>query len=325
VTTVLPTSSPVDLHALARDFLVTEYASLTRDGRPVTWPVTPYASEDGSTVDVSTGLTYPAKAERARRDPRVALGFSSGGPGAPVVLVQGLATVRDADLQANLDRYLHETRIKLPATYTGLPGFLIRRLDWYLARLWVQVTPLRVLSWPGGRLDEAPEVWTAPEGTTAAPSDPAPRGAALPSRSTQPADWRPFADRADRLGTPVLTVVGPDGWPLPVRCREAERVGDGYLLRPPIGVSLPGGPACLTAHTHSPAMDAQENVVLVGSAEPLGDGRIHLRVERPLTDWSITGSRLRRSLGFLANGRTLRPRLAAEAARRGQPAPVVRL
>jgi hypothetical protein len=120
-------------------------------------------------------------------------------------------------------------------------------------------------------------------------------------------------------------MVGPDGWPLPVRCREAERIDDGYLLRPPVGVSLPGGAACLTAHTHSPAMDAQENVVLVGSAEPLGDGRIRLRVERPLTDWSITGSRLRRSLGFLANGRTLRPRLEAEAARRGQPAPVVRL
>ncbi|WP_405088511.1 pyridoxamine 5'-phosphate oxidase family protein [Microbispora sp. NBC_01389] len=91
--------------------VVCEYASLTRDGRPVTWPVTPYVGRDG-TLDVSTGLTYPDKAERARRNPRVALLYSdrcsdaegSGAGRAPVVLVQGRATVRDADLQAGTDR-----------------------------------------------------------------------------------------------------------------------------------------------------------------------------------------------------------------------------
>ena len=50
-------------------------------------------------------------------------------------------------------------------------------------------------------------------------------------------------------------------------------------------------------------MDTQENVVLVGSAEPADGGRIHVRVERALSDWSITGSRLRRDgLGFLPTG-----------------------
>src|ERR1700722_10309598 len=87
-----------------------EYGSLTRTGSPVTVPTTPYVGVDGRTLDVSTGLTYPTKAERARRDPRVCLLFAdplgSGMEGAAVVLVQGLATVRDGDLQANMDRYV---------------------------------------------------------------------------------------------------------------------------------------------------------------------------------------------------------------------------
>ncbi|MCF6736836.1 pyridoxamine 5'-phosphate oxidase family protein [Blastococcus sp. KM273129] len=317
------------LSVLARQALVCEYATLTGDGRPVTWPVTPYPGEDGATVDVSTGLTYPAKAERARREPRVALLFSSTSdaelPGAPTVSVQGLATVRDSALQANTDRYLRQSLAKLPEAYKGMPPFLLRRLDWYLARIWVQVTPLRVLSWPSGRLDQRPESWQAPPGTAAPPSDPAPRGPSLPSRSEAPADWRPFADRADRLGVPVLTVVDADGWPLPVRCRSAERAADGYLLVPPTGVHLTGGPACITAHWHAPDMSQQENVVLLGTAEPADEGRVRVRVVRALRDWSLTGSRLGRTLGFLANGRTLRPRLQQEAMRRGQAPPAVNL
>jgi hypothetical protein len=312
---------------LAERAMVCEYASLTRDGRPVTWPVTPY-TEDGATVDVSTGLTYPAKAERARRDPRVAVSFSAGAegmPDAPVVLVQGLATVRDADLQAGLDRYLRQTMAKMPQTYRGMPAFALRRMDWYFARIWVQVTPLRVLSWAGGRLDREPEVWLAPEGTTAPRSDPAPQGPSLPSRNTPPADWRPFAERAERLGAPVLTVVGEDGWPLPVRCRSVARTLDGYLVQLPAGVSATAGAACLTWHVHTPGLTTQENVVMIGSARPTADGSVEVRIDRALTDWSITGSRVGRTLGFLSNGRSLRPRIEAEACRRGQAPPTVRL
>jgi len=55
--------------------LTCHYASLTRDERPITWPVTPYVNDDRRSVDVSTGLAYPAKAERARRNPNVGLLF----------------------------------------------------------------------------------------------------------------------------------------------------------------------------------------------------------------------------------------------------------
>ncbi len=70
-------------------------------------------------------------------------------------------------------------------------------------------------------------------------------------------------------------------------------------------------------------MSQQENVVLVGTAEVTEDGRVRVRVERALTDWSLAGSKMGRTLGFLAHGRALRPRLEREAARRGQPVPKI--
>ncbi|MBL7491869.1 hemerythrin [Frankia sp. AgB1.9] len=309
--------------------MVCEYASLTRDGRPVTWPVTPYVGAAGS-LDVSTGLTYPDKAERARRDPRVALLCSSAGgtalddvqPRMPVVLVQGRATVRDADLQANTDRYVHESLAKTGAGFARMPWFLVKRLGWYFARIWVEVTPERILWWPEGDLSRTPEVWTAPGDVVVPTSDPAPTGPRLPSRSAPPADWRPFADRAARLGEPAVTVVA-DGLPLAVPTRSAVRTETGFDLWLPVGVPATEGPVCLTFHRHGPAMEWQENVVLVGTATAESD-RLSVRVERALNDWSLPENRRERNRSFLGQGRMLRKRLEAEAARRDQPVPRVR-
>src|SRR6187401_1524484 len=160
-------------------FVTTEYASLTAAGAPITWPVTPYRGEHG-TLDVSTGLTYPLKAERARRDRRVALSFTlpagSGLEPAPVIAVQGLATVRDRDLVATSGRYVRASQARFPEMYEPMPKWVMRRLDWYWTRMWVQVTPTRVLWWEGGDLSRAPQQWLAPDGTDAPPSDRPPTG-----------------------------------------------------------------------------------------------------------------------------------------------------
>jgi hypothetical protein len=95
---------PAQLLPVFQQFITCEYASLTRAGEPIALPVTPYVGVAG-TLDVSTGLTYPTKAERARRNPHVALLFSdakgSGLSDAPTVLVQGQAAVRDRDRNFN--------------------------------------------------------------------------------------------------------------------------------------------------------------------------------------------------------------------------------
>lgn len=316
---------PDDVHGVLAGSLACEYASLTRDGRPVTWPVTPYLG--AGTVDVSTGLTYPDKAERARRTPQVALLFSdpagTTGEHPPVVLVEGTATVRDADLQANTDRYVRESLAKTTG-FDGLPWFMVRRMGWYFARIWVEVTPDRVTWWPGGDLARSPETWTARDGRAAPPSDPAPAGRRLPSRSVPPADWRPFADRATRLGNPVLT-VNAGGRPLPLRTRDVQRTESGYELLLPAGIETPAaGPVCLTFHAVGAGLATQENVVMVGALAGSERDVVRVDVERALNDWSLAGTRRQSNRAFLQAGRQLKGRARAEAERRGQVVPVVR-
>lgn len=314
---------PTQLEPVFARSLACEYATLTRDGRPVTWPVTPYVGA-GGTLDVSTGLSYPDKAERARRNPRVALSFTDpsgiGRKEPAAVLVQGRATVRDADLQSNTDRYVEQSLARTDGM-SRMPWFLVRRLGWYFARIWVEVTPERVVWWPGGDLNAAPQEWRAAVPVLTPPSDPPPRGRRLGGRSAPPTDWRPFADRAAHLGNPVVTMV-VDGAPLPVRTQSAVRTHDGFHVQLPRGIEPTAGPVCLTFHQLGPGLTWQENVVLVGQADRSGEF-LDVRVARALNDWSLHGSRLQRTRSFMAPGKELRRRVEREAARRGQPVPVV--
>src|SRR5262249_33603856 len=155
---------PPELLDVFQHALTCEYGSLTRAGAPVTVPTTPYVGV-GGTIDLSTGLTYPAKAERARRNPKVALLFADAvgakESDAPVVLVQGHAAVRDADLQTNTDRYVCASMRKLPGAVEGQPRALLRRLTFYYARIWIEITPVRILWWPDRALDSQPRDWRA--------------------------------------------------------------------------------------------------------------------------------------------------------------------
>lgn len=298
--------------------VVCAYTSLTRDERPITWPVTPYAGA-GGTIAVSTGLTYPGKAERARRDPRVALLAE----GDAVVLVQGRATVRDADLQANTDRYVRDSQTKIPDAFAGMPWFLVKRLTWYFARIYVEVTPERITWWPDGDLAHDPLTWTCPPGTTAPASDPAPSGPRPPGRSEPPADWRPYARRARDLGRPIVSML-VDGLPLTVPARAFSPTPTGYELDLPAGVPAVPGPVCLTFHRHDPGLRWQENVVLLGTATPRDGTRLTVTVDRALPDWSLPEDRRLRTRSFLDHGKDLKRRLKTEAARRSQPVPRVR-
>ena len=145
-----------------------------------------------------------------------------------------------------------------------------------------------------------------------------------------PADWWRAARHAiRRLEHRDLTVVGADGYPACVPVAGVAADPAGFRLRLARGVpAAAAGLACLTFHTH-PAdwpegtSAGQENKVFVGWLVPTAGGAT-FRVERLLGDWSLTGSRLTSTLSVLAKGRRLAPRLRAEAARRGQPAPRVR-
>src|SRR5262249_11226176 len=116
VTSTLP---PEAREAFER-FITCELTTVDAKKQPITWPVTPYYEQGGATIDVTTGLGYPKKADDARAHPSVALLFSdatgSGIESGARVLVQGTATVDDEDLKANAQRYMAESDVKLPAT-----------------------------------------------------------------------------------------------------------------------------------------------------------------------------------------------------------------
>lgn len=320
--------NPLHLPAMTlpvyRQFMTCEFATLTAKREPITYPLTPYVGDDGTTLDVSTGVTYPAKAERARRNPKVAILYSypqgSGIPNAPTVLVYGHAAVRDGNLQANMDRYVRELQRRdfLPP----LPKWILRRIGWYFARIWIEVTPQRVLWWENGQLDAAPQEWMAPQNLVLPISDPAPQGAQPPRWKDTPADWQPRADyAAQNLGAPVLTVVDAAGYPVPYRVKKAVKTNSGFQLELPAYLPAPAqGAACLTFHNHPEKFTGQENMVFMGS---VNNGAF--TVERCPGDWSLPTRGLASLFSFFGNGFKLAPRLKAEAARRGQPVPKVNL
>jgi hypothetical protein len=292
-------------------------------------PITPYLGHDGRTLDVSTGLTYPAKAERARRNPNVCLLYAdpvgSGLVDPPVVLVQGRATIQDADLQANTDRYVREAFAKTPAAFKGQPKLLLRRLDWYFARIWIAITPIRMWWWKSKALDHQANEWAASVEASAPPSDPEPGGRQPPAWLEPPPDWRRVARYAvERLDQCDLSWVGADGLPLSIPVLAVEEHAQGFRVRlgryPP---EAPQGPSSLTFHAHPAVFTGQENRTFVGELSGAGDGVF--RVDRLLADVSLGGNKLVMTLGFLGKGRRLSPRLRAEASRRGQPVPTVRL
>lgn len=319
---------PADVKVVFQRSLTCEFATLTRRGTPVTWPVTPYQSETG-TLDVSTGLTYPAKAERARRNPRVALLFAdrvgTGMSDPPVVLVRGLASVRDRDLQAGTDRYIKLALSKLAPVYRYTPWWILKRHAWYWVRAWVEVTPLEMWWWPNRDLTEKPQKWAAGEATTAPSSDPAPTGPAPGGYQPAPEEWRPRAEQAlDRLELADLTVVDASGWPIVWPLSNVTSAAGGFSLGfGPHAPTPARGPACISFHSHGEEFTGQENAVFVGEVRP-HEGGAEFVVERALGDFSLAGHRLAVARSFFSKARKLRPRLEREVERRGQTMPVIR-
>jgi hypothetical protein len=318
---------PSELGDLFARSVTAEFSSFNRSGTPVTIPTIPYVGENG-TIDISTGVTYPTKAERARRNPQVSLLFADpvgdGMEHAPVALIQGHAAVRDADLQANTDRYVLRSAQKVPEATKGQPKFVLKRMAFYYARVWIEITPLRIRWWPNRELAQSPEEWRAAPNLELPTSDPGPVGKALPAWRDPPGDWRPIAARSlARLPLADLT-VGEDGFPLCVPVSTSAL--DGELIPLRIGPGAPEvdpGPACLTLHDHATKFTGQENHTLMGNLEHRGEEPV-FRVERALADWSLAGGKSGVMMSFLSARRVLAPRLAAEAAKRGQAVPKVR-
>jgi hypothetical protein len=262
---------PADVQQVFERFVTTELTTVDATGQPITWPVTPYYRQGAGAIDVTTAIGLPKKADDAARNPHVALLFSDP-TGSKLedpcaVLVQGTAQVDDQNLEPNAERYFHESVEKLPATKgKHPPGFMRGFLSWYYTRIYIYVRPERVFVWPEGDFSTEPTLYGArlEEVRTHHSAEPevgppAPEGGA--------SAWD---DRMEELGrrhrTAVLSVVGPDGFPLSSRVeiepdRPAARVRLGALPE-----WMPATPTrvCLTAHEHDPDFRWQANFQVRG-------------------------------------------------------------
>ena len=299
-------SLPPEVRECFARFVTTEFTTIDRRQQPITWPVTPYYVDGGPQIEITTGLGYPKKADDARRNPRVALLFSdptgSGLPGATRALVQGIATVDDSDLEANRERYLRESVVKLPATREMHPPKPIRRaLTWYYARIYVGVRPERVFVWQDGDPLIAPEIHDSHleevrSGHSEEPAEPH-----VPAAGGAIAWDSRIAELGSRHPMAVLSWVGPDGFPISVRLpialdRPAHRI---RIDAVPAGLPLAEGRACLTAHAHDAEFTWQENFQVRGDLVQLPENEWALVPHKLVGGFELPKGRLGRSRSFI--------------------------
>lgn len=300
---------PEDAAATIAASTIAEFATSTATGVPLDTPLLSWVSDDGTTVDVTTGLSYPAKAERARKRPDVGLCLVGDGSG-PVVAIAAQASVRDADVQANAERYASLTGPMVAYLSGGRPWEELRGAVWYWARIWITCTPLRVWWWPDGTGKPA-QVWDAPAGTRAPASDPAPAGKPTRAPGWAVPDWRANAKKAAaELPLPYLTAYDSSGFPIPFPVSGVSADEGGLRLEVPAGAPWElAGPA-------SACFNGQ--ATFVGSL----DGP-YLRVERQLPDLPLVADNAQIFDPQPATREALAGRLQAELDRRGQPAPTM--
>jgi hypothetical protein len=309
---------PQEVRDAFERFITCEFTTVDAAKQPITWPVTPYYRQGDPTIDVTTGLGYPKKADDARAHPSISLLFSdptgSGMESGLKVLVQGTATVDDADLKANADRYLSESGEKLPATKKMHPPKPLRAmLNWYYARLYIKVRPERVFVWPDGNLAEEPAVHDAHleevrSGHVEEPAEdhgaPAAGGAA----------WDERLDFLEGHETGVLSWMGPDGFPIAVRVPFSTEPSRGEIAieAEPAGLPLIEGRACLTVHRHAPDFSWQRNMQVRGNLTRSDEGS-RLVPRRIVGGFELPEGRLTRFRDFVKKGpgfyRTYRRRI----------------
>jgi hypothetical protein len=320
----LPMTStlPQEVRDAFERFITCELTTVDAAKQPITWPVTPYYEQGASTIDVTTGLGYPKKADDAARHPSVALLFSdptgSGIESALRVLVQGTATVDDEDLKANADRYISESGVQLPATKKMSPPKLVRPMfNWYYARIYIKVRPERIFVWPEGDLVREPTVHDAhlEEVRSGHVEEPA------EERGPPVAGSRAWDKRMEFLAgheTGVLSWMGPDGFPIAVRVpfRPDASRRDIAIDADPAGLPLLEGRACLTVHRHAPDFTWQRNMQVRGNLAPSADGW-RLVPRKIVGGFELPEGRLKRFRDFVRKGpgfyRTYRRRMRERA------------
>jgi hypothetical protein len=303
---------PTPVIELLQSSWMSGFATVSAAGVPIDTPMLYFPSEGMRSFDVATGLAYPAKAERARRNPKVGL-LVEGSSSEPVVAIAGLAAVQDADLQANTDRYLAETGFALVG---GVPWSFARNAVWYWTRMIVQIAPVHIYWWDNpAAMDATPHRWDAPADAVYPQSDPAPPGEVSAASKWPERPWQDLAQQALERNAPGhLTLCDAEGFPLSMPVRSVQFVNGAFHLRLPKGALWRrAGKAALTfqgreTFVGTVTADGDTTIMMVERALP-----IHPQMDDPITQWKPLPE----------NREKLMRRLEHETARRGQAIPTI--
>jgi hypothetical protein len=301
---------PKHIFRLIESGVVAEFATVSSAGVPIDTPTYYFPSDDMKTIDLATGMPNPAKAERARHNPKVGL-LIEGRAEEPLVVIRARAAVRDADLQSNCIRYIAETGFK--GISHGMGWEQARQAITYWSRIIVENMPERVYWWDNqGTMDEPPGVWNAPAGTAYPASDPEPKGK-MNRSAWEVRPWQVVAADAVKSGSAAhLTVLDDDGYPMPMRARSFELTQEGFRLVMPRGI-----PWRLTGKGSLTFAGFQ---TFIGAVS--GEGAATLfRVERSLPQHPSTVDTKQVLQPSEDTKRKAWARLEFEAERRGQPIP----
>jgi hypothetical protein len=306
---------PPDIAQMIASAMFCEFGTISAQGVPIDTPLLCFADPGCRSIDVGTGLAYPTKAERARRNPKVGL-LLEGGPTQPVISIGALATVKDANIQANAERYIAEVIAYFDSFSGGNPWAVARQAVWYWARIFILATPKNISWWRSpAQMNEAPQRWDAPPDFEYPSSDPAPKAPASTAPKWPTREWQERAQEllAQKIGG-HLTLVDNEGYPLPIRTHSAELVDDGLLLGLPKGV--PWRP------------QGQASLCFAGLATFIGEAHAdtrgtHFTVERMLPDLPLVLDPREIWTPSDAIRTSLVTRLEQELARRGLPIPTI--
>ncbi len=288
----------------------TAFTSISKAGVPVDTPLLLFPSEYLKTIDLATGLAYPAKAERARRNPKVGL-LIEGKKDEPVISIAGMAAVRDSNIEANAIRYISEVGHYGPSIMQ--PWEVGHKAVWYWSRIIMEVMPKRVMWWENrAAMDGPPNVLEQPADTVYPASDAGPTG-----KGSAPIEWPASAwqehirSYLDRKASGQLSLFDNDGFALPFTARNVTLDGDTLVLDMPKGLPW-------TQESGTGGFTFEGRATFVGDVSRDGS-TYRFKVERmlPYMPMVIDGTQV-----LLPEGKEgLMDRLRNELGRRGQAIP----
>ncbi len=140
-------------------YLICEFTTIS-GGKPVTFPLLYFYDVESGRFTVTSSILFSKKVEHVKNNPKVSLLFSNpegSGIGRHAVLVQGVASCEDSDLDHGWERFLPYWRKKEPY----IDAFLAERekFGWFWKRIVIQVDPRKIMAWKNGSTMSRPEVF----------------------------------------------------------------------------------------------------------------------------------------------------------------------